>query len=172
VERGRLISGVRRLVGGDKDELLATISALVTAAEKLRKKSESDEKTRVLENIEKLVTDAEELAGVKIIASKVNIASKEMMRDAGDLLRGKLKRGAGVIGTVIEGKPFFLSFVGDALLTEKRIAAGDIAREAARLVGGGGGGKPHMATAGGREASSIDDAIRGAKKFILKQLEG
>jgi len=172
VERGRLLSDIRQLVGGDRVELLATVSALVKAAETLRKKSELDEKARISEDVDKLVSQAEEVCGVKIVAAKVSIANKEMMRNAGDLLRDKLRRGAGVIVTVLDGKPFFLAFVGDALLSEKKVLAGDIAREAARGVGGRGGGRPHMATAGGRDASSLEKALKGAKDFILKQLEG
>jgi alanyl-tRNA synthetase len=172
VERGRLLSGIRELVGGDRDELLSGVSALVKAAEMLRKKSELDEKARALQEVEKLLGKAEEVCGVKVLVAKVSIANQEMMRTAGDLLRDKLKRGVGVIGTSFEGKPFLLAFVGDALLAEKKVSAGDIAREAAKAVDGGGGGKPHMATAGGRDASSLDKALKEARYFIVKQLEG
>ncbi|UCF78960.1 MAG: alanine--tRNA ligase [Candidatus Eiseniibacteriota bacterium] len=171
VERGRLLSGIQSLVSGGEEELLSTVSGLVKAAETLRKRSESDEKARVLDEVEKIVSGAEEVSGVKVVAARVDVGSQEMMRTAGDLLRGKLKRGAGVIGTVLDEKPFFLAFVGDALLSEKTVMAGEIAREAARIVGGGGGGKPHMATAGGRDASSLEKALQGARTFILKQLE-
>ena len=39
-------------------------------------------------------------------------------------------------------------------------SAGDLIREAARAVGGGGGGKGDIATAGGKNPSGLDDALR------------
>jgi alanyl-tRNA synthetase len=39
----------------------------------------------------------------------------------------------------------------------KKMPAGKIVGQAAKLIGGGGGGKPHLATAGGRDASKIND---------------
>ncbi|MYA61530.1 MAG: hypothetical protein F4X94_03030, partial [Dehalococcoidia bacterium] len=42
---------------------------------------------------------------------------------------------------------------------DKGLNAADIARTAARAIGGGGGGRPEVAQAGGRDASKLDDAL-------------
>jgi len=172
VERGRLLSSIRKLVSVAQDDLIPAISSLVKDQEILRKKTDLDEKARMVEEVERLISSAEEISGVKIVAARVNINTQDMMRSAGDLLREKLKRGAGVIATDLDGKGFLLAFVGDSLLSETRIEAGDIAREAAKAVGGGGGGKPHMATAGVRDASSLDAAIERAREFMTEKLKG
>ncbi|MGA1362569.1 MAG: DHHA1 domain-containing protein, partial [Ilumatobacteraceae bacterium] len=44
------------------------------------------------------------------------------------------------------------------------LAAGDLIKDAARAVGGGGGGKGDVATAGGKDASGIDEALRLARE--------
>jgi alanyl-tRNA synthetase len=170
VERGRILSGVRELIGVGQNDLLSAVSTLVKDQETLRKKTDLDEKTRMIQEVEKLVSSAEEVAGAKIVVARVSIKTQDMMRSAGDLLRERLRNGVGVIGAEFDGKGFLLAFVGDSLLSEKKVSAGDIAREAARAVGGGGGGKPHMATAGVRDASSLDRAIETAKEFIIAKL--
>jgi len=172
VERGRLLSSISKLVNVAQDDLIPAVSDLVKDQEILRKRTGLDEKARMREEVERLVSSAQEVAGVKVLAARVNIKTQDMMRSAGDLLRERLKRGAGIIATDLDGKGFLLAFVGDSLLSEKRIEAGDIAREAAKAVGGGGGGKPHMATAGVRDASSLDRAIERARGFMTDKLRG
>ncbi|MDQ1425402.1 MAG: alanyl-tRNA synthetase, partial [Acidimicrobiaceae bacterium] len=52
-----------------------------------------------------------------------------------------------------------------AVTTDSGLAAGDLIRDAARLVkGGGGGGKGDVATAGGKDATAIDEAIVVARR--------
>ena len=48
--------------------------------------------------------------------------------------------------------------------------AGNLIREAAKLVQGGGGGQPFIATAGGNNPNGIPDAIEFAKKEILGKI--
>ena len=45
------------------------------------------------------------------------------------------------------------------LLAERKLHAGNIVREAAKLIKGGGGGAPHFATAGGKDLSGLDAAV-------------
>jgi len=170
VERGKVLQGIRELVGGGREELLSTISELVKARETLEKKSHQDEKAKVVGEVERILSSAEDVSGVKVVAARVEIAGQDMLREAGDLLRQKLAKGAGIIGAVMEGKVLLLSFVGDSLLSEKKVAAGDVAREAAKIVGGGGGGKPHMATAGGHDVAALDRALARGREFILERI--
>ena len=44
-------------------------------------------------------------------------------------------------------------------LIGKGIKAGDLVREMGKTTGGGGGGAPHLAQAGGRDASKLDEAL-------------
>jgi alanyl-tRNA synthetase len=37
-------------------------------------------------------------------------------------------------------------------------------------MGGGGGGKPHLATAGGKDISKLDAALESGKKLIIETL--
>jgi alanyl-tRNA synthetase len=57
--------------------------------------------------------------------------------------------------------------ISDNLVEEKGLHAGKIIREAAKEMKGGGGGQPFYATAGGKDVSGIDAAIKKAKSFVL-----
>jgi alanyl-tRNA synthetase len=50
-------------------------------------------------------------------------------------------------------------------LTNK-VKAGDLVREAAKLVGGKGGGKPDLAQAGGPDAAGLDKALQRVEELV------
>ena len=47
-----------------------------------------------------------------------------------------------------------------------RIQAGNIVHEVGIIMGGGGGGKPHIATAGGKNLDSLSNALEKGKDLI------
>ncbi len=52
-------------------------------------------------------------------------------------------------------------------LVSKGMDAGKIIREISRSIKGGGGGQPQLATAGGKDASGIEEAFEMAGKLVL-----
>ena len=46
------------------------------------------------------------------------------------------------------------------LVASRKLNAGQLVREAAKLIKGGGGGAPHFATAGGKDANGLEDAVK------------
>ena len=64
-----------------------------------------------------------------------------------------------------EEKPMAVVVVSKDL-NKNGILAGDIAKKVGGFMGGGGGGKPHLATAGGKNNGAIHFAMKSAKKLI------
>ena len=87
----------------------------------------------------------------------------------GDQLRSVLKSGVGVIGAVLDGKPSIAFVVTDDLV-KTGIKATDFIKKIGKELGGGGGGKPHFATAGGKDSKRLDGALKAAKKLITANL--
>ncbi len=56
--------------------------------------------------------------------------------------------------------------VSDDLVKSGKYKAGDLIREIAKVAGGGGGGKPHLATAGGKDVNRFDEAMNKIKELI------
>ena len=53
------------------------------------------------------------------------------------------------------------------LVQERGVHAGNLVREAAKLIKGGGGGAPHFATAGGKDASGLEAAVAKVVELAL-----
>jgi alanyl-tRNA synthetase len=56
--------------------------------------------------------------------------------------------------------------VTDDLVAAKKIEAGKVVGSVAKIVGGGGGGRPHMATAGGKDTLKLDEALAHTKTIV------
>jgi len=76
----------------------------------------------------------------------------------------------GVLFADIEGKVGIVCVVTDNLIKEKKLSAGKIVGDLAKLVDGGGGGRPHLATAGGKETNKIPSALKEVENIVGKFL--
>jgi alanyl-tRNA synthetase len=85
-------------------------------------------------------------------------------------LRNKVKGSVGVLFSVINEKVGIVCIVNDDLIKEKNLSAGKIVSELAKLVDGGGGGRPHLATAGGKDVSKIPFALIEVERIVSKFL--
>ncbi len=63
------------------------------------------------------------------------------------------------IGSKFDDKPLITVMISKDLVENQGLHAGNIVREAAKLIKGGGGGAPHFATAGGKDTTGIDAAV-------------
>ena len=64
-----------------------------------------------------------------------------------------------VLGTVAEGKPMLNVMLSDDMVKDHGLNAGQLVREAAKLIKGGGGGQPHFASAGGKDKDGLSAAV-------------
>ena len=104
--------------------------------------------------------------GIKIFKGRVHADNMEELKSFGDELRNKMGSGVGVLISQVEDKVGIVAVVSDDLIKEKKLSAGKIVGELAKLVGGGGGGRPHLATAGGKDVSGIPAAISKVEKIV------
>jgi len=64
-----------------------------------------------------------------------------------------------VLGSKHDDKPLLTVMVSKNLIASRQLHAGNLVKEAARLIQGGGGGAPHFATAGGKNTAGLDEAV-------------
>ena len=110
-----------------------------------------------------LVSQAREVNGVKVLAARVE-GDGNALRELADKLRDKLARGVVALGSEQDGKAVLLVAVTKDLTG--RLKAGDLVKEAARLVGGKGGGKPDLAQAGGPDPAGLDKALAKVVELV------
>jgi len=112
-----------------------------------------------------LVAQAREVNGVRLLAVRVE-GDGQALRDLADKLRDKLGRGVVALASEHEGKAVLLVAVSRDLTGKVR--AGDLVKEAAKLVGGKGGGKPDLAQAGGPDPSGLERALARVEELLRK----
>ncbi len=117
-------------------------------------------------SLDTLVGAAAPVDGFRLVAARVDVAGIDELKSLGDSLRAKLGSGVGVLGAVIDEKAALVAVVTDDLISGKHLQAGKIVGALARLVGGGGGGRPHLATAGGKDAGKLDEALQQAENIV------
>ncbi len=111
-----------------------------------------------------LMSQVQEVAGVKLLATRVDAADPKTLREAGDALRDKLQSGVVVLGGEHQGKATLLVMVSKDLTN--KVHAGKLVGKLAVLVGGRGGGRPDMAQAGGPRLEALDQALEAARSEI------
>ena len=75
-----------------------------------------------------------------------------------------------VLGAEVRGRVSFIVVVTDDVIQARGLKAGEIVKQVAEIAGGSGGGRPHMAQAGGRDASKIDEALGAAAGIVRRCL--
>jgi alanyl-tRNA synthetase len=57
-------------------------------------------------------------------------------------------------------------YISKELVSDKGLNAGQVVRELGKYIQGGGGGQPFFATAGGKNAAGIPEALEKAVDFV------
>ncbi|MGM1051736.1 MAG: alanine--tRNA ligase [Pseudomonadota bacterium] len=114
-----------------------------------------------------MLSQAREVAGVKVLATRLEGVSGKELRNVLDQLKNKLGSGIVVLGVADKesGKVSLIAGVTDDLTG--RVKAGELVNHVASQVGGKGGGRADMAQAGGSDA----DALRGALDSVPAWVE-
>ncbi len=135
------------------------VERLVEQHKSLQKEIESLQRKLVQGGTRDLTADAREIDGVRVLGANVPVGDPKALRELADQLRDRLSPAVVLLGTEAkEGKALLACSVSKDVTD--RFRAGDIVREAARVVGGGGGGRPDFAQAGGQDASKLDEAVQ------------
>ncbi len=121
--------------------------------------------------IDDLVNGAMDVDGVSVAAARVECPDIDTLRSMGDTVRERLDGAAvGVLFASFDERPVCIVVVTDGAISGRGLHAGKLARDVAAVIGGGGGGKAHMAQAGGKDASRIDEAVEQAPGVVEKHL--
>lgn len=116
-----------------------------------------------------LLSSAEDVGGVKVLAAKINAANLDILRGVGDRLRDGLKSGVLALGAVINDKPSLLVMVTPDLV-DQGLKAGDLIKPIAEAVGGKAGGRPNMAQGGGTNPAKLDEALALTSGLVRQAL--
>nr|WP_315147945.1 alanine--tRNA ligase [uncultured Flavobacterium sp.] len=107
----------------------------------------------------------QEINGVKFLAKQVDLTAegaKDLVYELGNLGNNIFI----VLATVNEDKPMLTCYISKELVADKNLNAGQVVRELGKYIQGGGGGQPFFATAGGKNAAGVSEALEKAIDFV------
>ncbi len=149
-----------------------TVEAVQRLQEQNRQLERELEQTRAKlsrQQSETLLDHAVRLNGLAVLAQQVEANDVDALRQMTDWFRDKLGSSVVVLGSVINEKPMLVAAATDDAI-KKGIHAGNLVRDAAKIVGGGGGGRPNMAQAGGRHADKLPEALGQVAGWVEEKL--
>jgi len=150
-------------------DLEARLDSFIRDTEELRRRLAALERTSLRAEAEDILTRTLDVDGVKVVAARTSAPSPDAMREMGDFMKAKLSSVVVVLAAVVDGSPILVAMVTPDLVA-KGLHAGDMARDTAKVLGGGGGGRPDMAQAGGRDASKLEEALKGVPDLVRRSL--
>ncbi|HUH51236.1 MAG TPA: alanine--tRNA ligase [Flavobacterium sp.] len=186
---GAVAAGIRRIeaITGDsvktfykeQEELLSEVKATLKNPQDVLKSVHSlqDENAKLKKQVEQLIRDKaknlkgelvgeiQEINGVNFLAKKVDLdvnGAKDLVYELGNVTDNLFV----VIGTITDDKPMLTCYISKELVETKKLNAGQVVRELGKFIQGGGGGQPFFATAGGKDAKGMDEALANAKNFV------
>ena len=118
-----------------------------------------------------LLGQATQVDGFNVLATQVDAPDMDTMRQMTDWFRDKLGSAVIVLGAVVDEKPMLVASVTQDLI-DRGLHAGNLVRDAAKLMGGGGGGRPNMAQAGGKDAGQLPAALASVSDWVNANLKG
>ena len=184
ISEGSIGSNLRRIeaVTGDNavHYLLDLADRVANAADVLGTKPDDivSAAQRAIDNAKALTDEVKKLRAANVLSQAGELAERAVdgalimrvdgispaeLRDLAIAVRTKSGIEAVVLGGVSDSGGVALVA---AVTPASGLKAGDLIKDAAKQVGGGGGGKGDIATAGGKNAAALDDALATATKAV------
>ena len=141
-------------------KLQAQVRALEKDVQEARRRAARDLVGEVL-------AKAREVKGVRVVEAGLEPMDPAALRELADAVKGRLKSGLLLLGTVEEGRCHLVAGVTPDLASA--YSASDIVKNAARFVGGGGGGRRDMAQAGGSNIEGFASAVSSLAAWLAEK---
>ena len=164
-----MLRSVAGLVRGSREDVLQRVQETLEQQRALEKQLRSLKDKLASGQGTDLAANAQDINGVKIVATQVDGADATALRNAVDQLKERLKSAVIVLASVADGGKIVLVAGVTADLTA-RVKAGEIVGMVAAQVGGKGGGRPDFAQAGGTNAEALPAAMDSVTGWVKSRL--
>ena len=162
-ERALQFNAISELLKKPKDAVKA-VEELLDKNLQLAKEIEQLKRGQVKQLKNEIAAKIVNLEGVHFVSDILNLDGGSI-KDLCFQLKADTSSFFGVFGGKADDKATLTIVISDDLAKEKSLHAGNMVREASKLIQGGGGGQPFFATAGGKDASGLTAAIDKVKEL-------
>lgn len=152
------MKAIKALFHNAKD-LQTVIGKYIEEHEAMKKSIEKFQAEAVERAKERLLQQAREVGGVKVVTCVLPMTPEAAKDLAFKLRAAQPENMLCIIGSKHDNKPLLTVMATDDLVSDRGFNAGKVIREAAKLIQGGGGGQPHFATAGGKNVDGLSAAV-------------
>jgi alanyl-tRNA synthetase len=164
-----LLKDVAGLLRGSREDLRDKVRDALERVKQMEKEIRSlKDKLASGQGVD-LASNAVDINGVKVIATKVDGADAGALRNAVDQLKDKLKSAVVVLASV-ESPTKVVLVAGVTSDQTSKVKAGELVGAIAAQVGGRGGGRPDFAQAGGSNPAALDTALASVPNLVRSKL--
>ncbi|MBO2642103.1 alanine--tRNA ligase [Shewanella algae] len=167
-EQQQELSDAANLLKADSHSVVAKLKAQLERSRQLEKEiAQLKDKLAAAASAD-MISDAQEIAGVKVLVKQVEGIDPGSLRGLQDELKQKLQSGIVVLGLAHGDKVNLIAGVTKDLTA--KVKAGELVAMVAAQVGGKGGGRPDMAQAGGSEVANLPQALASVTPWLTERL--
>ncbi len=157
-QQRRQLHALRDLLGSHGEDDQEALARVLDDRKQLQKELRSLKARSAGAEIEQAFQQAEKIGDTRCFALRIEGAEMNELKGLCDRFRTMDEPVAALVCSLLdEGKVVLAVSLSEGLRKATQLKAGDLVRQLAPLVGGGGGGRPDMATAGGKDASGLDE---------------
>ena len=168
-EHGRVARSLRQLMNVPETQVPKMVEKLADEKRQLEGELQNLRSENALAGISGLISQAEEVEGVQVLAKIIEVDSADTLRKMGQALSEQMSSGVAWLAATMSGKSTLLCVVTDDLV-KRGLKAGELVNAVALLADGRGGGKPDMAQAGIKAPEKLAEALASAADLVREKL--
>ena len=170
-EQDRMLKEMARTLKTTPDLVTRRVDELVAQTKELQRQLEEARRHGGRSVLDELLTRAEHVGDVTLVAGIVKANAIEDLRALIDEMRSRYSDFAAAVAGEIDGRPRLVIGISRSL-TARGLDAGSIVKDVASAINGGGGGSPILAEAGGKDASGLPAALDAFRNIVKTTLGG
>jgi alanyl-tRNA synthetase len=163
-----LVAGLEKSLSVARKDIPGRVGRLTEALEEAGKEVRQLRQQMARERFQAGQLETRSVAGVSVLARRVDGLAMNELRDLADSLKQKIGSGIVILGAADGDKALLVVSVTKDLTG--RIPARAVIQDLAPMIGGGGGGRPDFAQAGGSKPGELDGALEKSYALIGKIL--
>lgn len=156
------------LLGGSAADVVEKIRALGQRQKQLERELDAVKAKVAAGATADLSGQAVEVAGVKVLAARLEGFDAKALRDAMDRLKQQLGNAVIVLAGAQDGKAALVAGVNGSAMG--KVKAGELLSHIAGQIGGKGGGRPDLAQGGGEDGPALATALAAVVEWVSPRL--
>jgi alanyl-tRNA synthetase len=168
VDEERRLHDAARLLGGNASEVNEKLRALLDRQKKLEREVETLKAKAASGATSDLAGAAVDVAGTRVLATRLEGFDAKALRDAVDRLKQQLGDAVIVLAGTADGKAALVAGVNGA--PAGKVKAGELLAHVASQINGKGGGRPDLAQGGGDDGPALAAALAAVPEWVAKRL--